>query len=109
MTYRAAENLAEPTLAPAPRDALFMAHPVPSLLFDRNYLVVAANTAARTLFRCAPADIEGLDMVSFFPELGSSLRATRQVTAMRNVAVHRPDGSNFVARLQLVAPGEGVD
>ena len=45
-------------------------------------------------------------MVTFFPELGSSLRATRQVTHAR-VAVRRPDGSNFVARLQLVAPGEG--
>jgi signal transduction histidine kinase len=86
---------------------LFEAHPAPSLLFDRNYLVVAANTAARTLFRCQRSDLEGFDMVTFFPELGSSLRATRQVTAMRNVAVRRPDGSNFVARLQLVAPGEG--
>ncbi|HEY6124114.1 MAG TPA: ATP-binding protein [Steroidobacteraceae bacterium] len=88
-----------------PRDALFVAHPVPSLLFDRQYLVVAANTAAQTLFRCSAAEIEGFDMVTFFPELGASLRATRQVTAMRSVAVRRPDGSNFIARLQLVVPG----
>lgn len=107
MTHLAEENLADLTLATDRRDVLFVAHPVPSLLFDRNYLVIAANTAARTLFRCEPSALEGFDMVTFFPELGSSLRATREVTAMRNVAVRRPDGSNFVARLQLVAPGEG--
>jgi signal transduction histidine kinase len=109
MTNLAEENLAELTLASGRRDALFMAHPVPSLLFDRNYLVVAANAASLALFRCDAASLEGIDMVNFFPELGSSLRATRQVAAMRNVAVHRPDGSNFVARLQIVAPGEGAD
>jgi signal transduction histidine kinase len=109
MTQLAEENLADLTLATGRRDVLFAAHPVPSLLFDRNYLVIAANTAARSLFRCEASALEGVDMVHFFPELGSSLRATRQVTVMRNVAVHRPDGSNFVARLQLVAPGEGAD
>lgn len=109
MTNLAEENLADLTLANGRRDALFVAHPVPSLLFDRNYLVIAANTAARTLFRCSASDLEGFDMVTFFPELGSSLRASRQVTAIRNVAVRRPDGSNFIARLQLVAPGEGAD
>jgi len=104
MTQRAAENL-EPLSTSRPHDALFMAHPAPSLLFDRQYLVVAANTAACTLFRCKASELEGFDMVTFFPELGSSLRATRQVTSMQSVAVHRPDGSNFVARLQIVAPG----
>jgi signal transduction histidine kinase len=107
MTQRAAENLEQISSPARPRDALFMAHPAPSLLFDRQYLVVAANTAACALFRCQPSELEGLDMVTFFPEMGSSLRATRQVTSMRNVAVHRPDGSNFVARLQIVAPGHG--
>jgi signal transduction histidine kinase len=107
MTHLAEENPADLTLPAHRREPLFVAHPVPSLLFDRNYLIVAANTAARTLFRCEASALEGFDMVNFFPELGSSLRATRQVTAMRNVAVRRPDGSNFVARLQLVAPGEG--
>jgi signal transduction histidine kinase len=107
MTHLAEENLADLTLATGRRDELFVAHPAPSLLFDRNYLVIAANTAAQKLFRCERAALEGFDMVTFFPELGSSLRATRQVTAMRDVAVHRPDGSNFVARLQIVAPGEG--
>jgi signal transduction histidine kinase len=107
MTHLAEENLADHTLATDRRDPLFMAHPVPSLLFDRSYLVIAANLAARKLFRCDATALEGFDMVAFFPELGSSLRATRQVTAMRNVAVHRPDGSNFVARLQIVAPCEG--
>jgi signal transduction histidine kinase len=107
MTQLAAENLADLTLPADRRNALFVSHPVPSLLFDRNYLVVAANTAALTLFRCDSAALEGFDMVTFFPELGSSLRATRQVTSIRPVAVRRPDGSNFVARLQLVAPGEG--
>jgi signal transduction histidine kinase len=109
MTHLAEENLADLAPGTEPRNALFVAHPVPSLLFDRSYLVMAANTAAQTLFRCDASALEGFDMVNFFPELGSSLRATRQVTVMRSVAVHRPDGSNFVARLQLVAPGEGID
>jgi len=86
---------------------LFDAHPTPSLLFDRNYLVVAANSAACALFHCRHSDLQGFDMVTFFPELGSSLRATRHVTTMHGVAVHRPDGSNFVARLHLVVPGDG--
>ena len=91
MTHLAEENLADLTLATGRRDALFVAHPVPSLLFDCNYLVIAANTAARTAVPLRGASaIEGLDMVIFFPELGSSLRATRQVTVMRNVAVHGP-------------------
>jgi len=107
MTQRAAENLEQFSSPARPRDVYFMAHPAPSLLFDRQYLVVAANAAACALFRCQPADLEGFDMVTFFPELGSSLRATREVTSMRNVAVHRPNGSNFVARLHIVAPGHG--
>src|SRR5690348_13818718 len=107
MTQRAAENLEPLSSLARPHDALFMAHPAPSLLFDRQYLVVAANDAACALFRCRPSELEGFDMVTFFPELGSSLRATRQVTSLRNVAVHRPDGSNFIARLQLVSPGDG--
>ena len=105
MTHLAEENLADPTQVTHRRDALFLAHPVPSLLFDRNYLIVAANSAAQALFRCESSALEGFDMVTFFPELGSSLRATRQVTALRDVAARRPDGSNFIARLQLVAPG----
>jgi signal transduction histidine kinase len=107
MTHLAEENLTDLTLATERRDPLFVAHPVPSLLFDRNCRVIAANTAARKLFRCDANAIEGFDMVTFFAELGSSLRATRQVAEMRGVAVHRPDGSNFVARLQIVASGEG--
>jgi signal transduction histidine kinase len=105
MTHLAEQNPADPSQATDLCDALFLAHPVPSLLFDRNYLVVAANPAAQALFRCGAAALEGFDMVTFFPELGSSLRATRLVTTMRKVAVHRPDGSNFIARLKLVDPG----
>jgi signal transduction histidine kinase len=109
MTQTADEILADLTLPADRRDVLFVAHPVPSLLFDGNYVVLAANNAALTLFRCEAAALEGYDMVTFFPEQGSSLRATRQVIAMPGVAVRRPDGSNFVARLQIVAPGEGGD
>lgn len=105
MTHLAEENPADPTQVTDRRDALFVSHPVPSLLFDRNCLIVAANSAALALFRCDQSGLEGFDMVTFFPELGSSLRATRQVTALRNVAARRPDGSNFIARLQLVVPG----
>lgn len=107
MTNLAEENLADRTLETDGRNTLFVAHPVPSLLFDRHGVVIEANDAARALFRCERSALEGLDMLTFFPEIGGYLRPTRRVTALRQVAVRRPDGSNFIARMQLVAVGEG--
>jgi signal transduction histidine kinase len=109
MTNLAEENLADQTLATDARNALFVAHPVPSLLFDRHGAVIEVNDATRVLFRCERSALVGLDMLTFFPEIGGYLRPTRRVTALRQVAVRRPDGSNFIARVQLVAPGEGSD
>ena len=82
--------------------------PVPSLLFDaQRRRRRAPTTAALTLFRCGAPALVGCDMVdASFPELGEcTARDRAQVTAItRRVAVRRPDGSNFVARVQLVAP-----
>lgn len=109
MTNLAEEKLAEQTLAMNGRNALFAAHPVPSLLFDRRGFILEANVAARALFRCDVAALEGIDMITFFPEIGGSLRPTRRLTVLRQVAVRRPDGSNFIARVQIAMPGEGID
>ena len=109
MTKLAEMNLDLPEPAIEAPGALFMAHPVPSLLFDQNCIVVEVNDAVRTLFRCDADSLIGCSMVVFFPELGNSLTAAREVTVLRHVAARRPDGSNFIARVQLVATGEGRD
>ena len=82
--------------------ALFAAHPIASLIFDRDGRITDANTAARILFRSEAAALVGGTMADFFPEHGNSLGGTREPTAVRRVAVRRPDGNNFVARLQIV-------
>jgi signal transduction histidine kinase len=56
------------------------------------------------LFRCGSAQLVGAHMASFLPELGKVLAVGVGVTHGR-VAVRRPDGNNFVARVHFV-PGE---
>jgi signal transduction histidine kinase len=82
--------------------ALFRVNPVASLIFGRDGLISDANAAACSLFRCERAVLVGDAMTSLFPEIGSSVRATCRATAHRRVAVRRPDGNNFIARLKLV-------
>lgn len=82
--------------------SLFASHPAASLIFTRAGMISAANAAARILFRCDAALLVGRSMTEFFPELGNALRQVRAATEHQRVAVRRPDGNNFVARLQLV-------
>jgi signal transduction histidine kinase len=88
---------------------LFMAHPAASLIFMRDGTIRDANAAACILFRCQVADLAGSPMVQFFPEIGANLGESRQACAHRRVAVRRPDGHNFIARLQVAPLGESVD
>jgi PAS domain S-box-containing protein len=88
--------------------ALFKAHPVASLIVGRDGRIADANPAAYSLFRCERAVLVGDSMTTFFPEIGGSVRETRRAVAHRRVAVRRPDGNNFIARLQLVPLDEDV-
>jgi len=86
--------------------ALFAAHPVASLILARDGTITQANTAARILFRCEAEVLVGRTMVTFFPEIGNTPAATEQAVDHRRVAVRRPDGNNFIARLHVVPLGE---
>jgi signal transduction histidine kinase len=79
---------------------LFAAHPVPSLLYDRDGTVIAANPAALRLFRCGTAQLAGVALTALVPELGEGRPVPEQVVHAR-LAVRRPDGNNFIARVQL--------
>ncbi len=103
MVNQAGASLAAETRAP---QELFAAYPVASLLYGRDGLIAAANAAALTLFRCGTAELVGAHMASFLPELRNSLAVSQDVTH-RRVAVRRPDGNNFVARVHCV-PSAGT-
>ena len=89
--------------------ALFTVHPAASLIFVRDGTISDANAAACTLFRCEASALAGSPMVQFFPEIGATLGDSNQVCTHRRVAVRRPDGHNFIARLQVVLLGESGD
>ena len=101
-----AENVTEPAADRRDLHPLFAAYPVASLLYGRDGIIVAANAAALRLFRCGTAQVEGVSLASFLPELRDALAVTEGVTHNR-VAVRRPDGNNFIARVHFVpsAPG----
>jgi signal transduction histidine kinase len=89
--------------------ALFAAHPVASLILARDGTITEVNTAARILFRCEAEALVGSPMVSFFPEIGNTPGATDHAVDFRRVAVRRPDGNNFIARLHIVPLGQDSD
>jgi signal transduction histidine kinase len=84
--------------------ALFAAHPVASLLHRADGAVHAANPAALALFRCGTAQLVGLPLRALLPELGG-VALVRQPVAHQRVAVRRPDGSNFIARVHFAPTG----
>jgi signal transduction histidine kinase len=88
---------------------LFAAHPIASLIFGRDGTIRQANTAALVLFRCGVESIIGSKMVTFFPEIGSAPFKMSEAMDYRRVAVRRPDGNNFIARMHVVplSPGGG--
>jgi signal transduction histidine kinase len=94
------ETVTEPAAENRKLHPLFTAYPVPSLLYGRDGLIFAANAAALELFRCGTAQLVGASMASLMPEL-SGFSVTKGVTHGR-VAVRRPDGQNFIARVHFV-------
>jgi hypothetical protein len=80
---------------------LFEAHPAPSLLFAPDGLITHANAAACVLLRAVPGRLAGAAMSEFFQEVGGSLGKIRAPLCHRRVAVRRPDGSNFIARIHV--------
>jgi signal transduction histidine kinase len=99
-------NLVEKILtAPGPQTSgsgsLFDAHPVASLIVGRDGVIRQANGAALILFRTDADAIVGNRMVAFIPELDSA--SWEEATGHRRVAVRRPDGHNFIARLHMRA------
>jgi signal transduction histidine kinase len=64
-------------------------------------VIVAANAAALSLFRCGTAQLAGAPMASLLPELRDRFAVSQGATHGR-VAVRRPDGNNFIARVHFV-------
>jgi len=100
-------NVTEPAAEIRDLHPLFVAYPVASLLYGVDGVIVAANPAALHLFRCGTAQLVGATMAAFLPELRDSLAVSRGTTHGR-VAVRRPDGNNFIARLHLVPTSGGA-
>jgi signal transduction histidine kinase len=95
------ETVTEQTAETAKLHPLFAAYPVASLLYRPGAAIVAANAAALALFRCGSAQLVGASLASFLPELRDTFTVSRGVTH-RRVAVRRPDGHNFIARVHFV-------
>jgi signal transduction histidine kinase len=87
---------------------LFAAYPVPSFLYGPDGVIVAANGKSLELFRCGTAQLVGAPLSSLMPELRDGLAVTEGVTHPR-VAVRRPDGNNFIARVHFVPTNTGRD
>ena len=83
-------------------DPLFELHPAPSLLHGRDGGIVHANAALQQLLRSNGADVEGARLADFFPEVSTQLAEAVTPLCLKRVAVRRPDGSNLIARLQVV-------
>jgi light-regulated signal transduction histidine kinase (bacteriophytochrome) len=78
----------------------FEFHPAPTLLFGRDGVIVQANGALQQQLRAPGKSLEGARLVEFFPEVATQLAELQGPLCLRRVAVRRPDGSNFVARVQ---------
>jgi light-regulated signal transduction histidine kinase (bacteriophytochrome) len=83
-------------------DPLFELHPAPSLLFGRDGVLVQANAALQQLLRASGRSLDGTRLAEFFPEVATQLADLRAPVCLPRVAVRRPDGSNFIARVQAV-------
>jgi signal transduction histidine kinase len=85
---------------------LFAASPVASLLYGRDGAVIAANPAALRLFRCGTEELSRVALASLVPELRQRV-AVPELTVHSRLAVRRPDGNNFIARVQLAPLSTG--
>jgi signal transduction histidine kinase len=100
MTNHAAKILTGPEGQTATQHPLFAACPIPAVILGRDGVIQSANTAALALFRCGTAEIEGGLLGTLVPELAQVPALTGLVSHSR-AAVRRPDGQNFIARVQL--------
>jgi signal transduction histidine kinase len=87
---------------------LFDAHPVASLLLARGGTITHANDAVRALLRTDGASLVGTALVEYVPEIGTDMGQLQAAISHRRVAVRRPDGSNFIARVHGVPLGSGA-
>ena len=94
-------NLVTQDGAPHP---LFESHPAPSLLFSRDGVIVRVNGALQQLMCTGRLEIEGARLAEILPEVATQLVDLAARTCLARVAVRRPDGSNFIARVSVV-PG----
>ncbi|HET9864432.1 MAG TPA: ATP-binding protein [Steroidobacteraceae bacterium] len=83
-------------------EPLFDWHPAPSVLYARDGRIARANPALLRLLRAASGAVEGAKLSEFFPEVATQLEDLSVAHCFARVAVRRPDGSNFIARLQAV-------
>ena len=87
---------------------LFESHPAPSLLFSEDGTIVHANTALQQLLSASRRALRGSRIAEILPEVATQLVDLDAPTCLARVAVRRPDGSNFIARLQVapaISPG----
>jgi signal transduction histidine kinase len=100
MTNHVAKILTSPEGQTATQHSLFAACPIPAVILGRDGVIQSANPAALVLFRCGTTEIEGGLLGALVPELARDHSVTTAVTHSR-AAVRRPDGHNFIARVQL--------
>jgi signal transduction histidine kinase len=107
MTNTLARNL--PELAPdaGVADPVFERHPAPSLLFTREGLIAQANAAARQLLCNAEVPLADASLADVFPSHAKSLAGMAPPLSLPRAEVRRADGSNFIARVRVVAAGPG--
>src|SRR5690348_13261177 len=86
-------------------ESLFELHPMPSLLYTRAGVMTHANAALRQLLHVpGPAHV-GRQIAEFFPEVAAELAGVQGGSSLPRVAVRRADGSNFIARLNVLPAG----
>ncbi len=81
---------------------LFELHPAPSLLFSHLGAIVHTNSALQQLLNASRALLQGIRLAEILPEVATQLVDLAAPACLARVAVRRPDGSNFVARVQVV-------
>jgi len=101
MTNQVAKILMGPDGETATQHPLFAACPVPALIAGRDGVIQSANPAALQLFQCGAQELAGLSLAALVPEVAGRF-PLGQPAAHARAAVRRPDGQNFIARVQLV-------
>ena len=88
-------------------DPVFERHPAPSLLFTRGGVIAQVNAAARLLLRSVEVPLVGAALEDFFPVNATSLTGMPPPLCVQRMEVRRADGTQFIARIRVVAAGPG--